>query len=129
MELLQDELIQASRQLSKEDQRNGHLIPRKVYYKEKLDAAFRLFRSGLEDIATKLKLKGTHDPLEKMAMKIDEARDLEKKGGKNKPCSTLTSLLVYQRELRAMAKALERLTMKLNKPLQTMPSSIQSHEE
>lgn len=67
MELLQDELIQASRQISKEDQKNGHLIPRKAYYKEKLDAAFRLFRSGLEDIATKLKLKGTHSPLEKMA--------------------------------------------------------------
>ena len=95
LELLQDELIQASRQLSKEDQRNGHLILRKAYYKEKLDAVFRLFRSGLEDIATKLKLKGTHDPLEKMAKKIDEARDLEKKCEKNNPCSTSTSLLLY----------------------------------
>ena len=47
-------------------------------------------------------------------MKIDEARDLEKKGGINKACSTLTSILIYQRELRAMAKSLERMTKKLN---------------
>ena len=96
----------------KDEQKRGILIERKLQYKNRLEKGYNLFKEGLEQIATQLKIKTKEDPLERMNQKIKEAKSLTDSCGDRRANANFTSIIKHAQQLRATAKSLQRMAKK-----------------
>jgi hypothetical protein len=112
MELLQSELIEESKKITTDEQKKGILIERKLEYKNRLEKGYSLFKKGLEEIATLVKIKTEEDPLERMSKKIKEAKSFTDVCGDRRANINFTSIIKHAQQLRATAKTLQRMANK-----------------
>ena len=108
---VEEELITAPRKLSaSSEQANGTLTPRVPQYKQRLEEdTYYRFMISLEKLAIRVKLRSilVEDPIAKIDKTINEVKDISEKIGSTSSYISLTLILVQQRELRAMIKALQ----------------------
>ena len=90
MESLQEELKEASSQLTEEEQSSGTLIERLPHYKTSLQEAWKIIEDSLKKVTTDLKLTTRDDPMGQLQKNIHAIQD---RCGHLRSTATFTSII------------------------------------